>query len=241
MDRRRGGPWRRFRFAAPNSRWSYAHPLTSAQPLDIHGPPILTEYRSPTPVPNSHACEPKPRPATAVGAHTRWTSAQPGHPRPISHRCTGISNARTQLSRLRTQAPTRHSRWSYAHPLDKRTAVGPLSSPMISNARIRWHPSPDPPQPSYAHLLDKRTAVGHPWPADTDVPIPTPVPNSHACAPKPRPATAVGVTHTRWTSAQPLDLHGPPISHRCTDLQRPYPTLTPAHPTDASRPTARRG
>ena len=45
--------------------------------------------------------------------------------------------------------------------------------------------------------------------------------------PDSRPGARVGVTYTRWTNAQPLDIHAPPISNACTDLQRTYPTLTP--------------
>lgn len=55
----------------------------------------------------------------------------------------------------------------------------------------------------------------------------------HAAAehlrPDPGPA-AVGVRYRRWTNAQALEKSGPPTSHGCTDLQRPYPSLTPLGP-----------
>ena len=127
--------------------------------------------------------------------------------------------------------PWRRFRFCAEQPLELRTPVGQAHcSRWTSTAADRSHrgtdlqrpyltltpahPSPDPPQPLElrAHPLDKRTAVGHPWPADlslyTDLQRARTNPRS-APAPKPRrPATAVGVTH-RWTSAQPLDLHGP--------------------------------
>ena len=51
-----------------------------------------------------------------------------------------------------------------------------------------------------------------------------------------RLCAGVGVTHGGWTNAQPLEVHGPWFSNACTDLQRMYPTLTPAVPARDSRP-----
>ena len=55
---------------------------------------------------------------------------------------------------------------------------------------------------------------------------PTPVPSSHAWRTQLSPGAGVGVMYTRWTNAQPLEIHAPPISNARTDLQRTYPTLT---------------
>ena len=41
-----------------------------------------------------------------------------------------------------------------------------------------------------------------------------------------RLCAGVGVMYGGWTSAQPLEVHGPRFSNACTDLQRLYPTLT---------------
>ena len=41
-----------------------------------------------------------------------------------------------------------------------------------------------------------------------------------------RVETGVGVAYSGWTTALALDIHGRSISHRCTDLQRMYLSLT---------------
>ena len=97
------------------------------------------------------------------------------------------------------------------------------------------------------HALELRTAVGQPhsrWTSTARGSL-TDVPDSNRCTqlqrlcatdparthsearPRPTPNTRAGLKDSRWTTAQPLDIHGPQISHRCTQLQPMYPTPTP--------------
>ena len=97
-----------------------------------------------------------------------------------------------------------YARWTNAQPLD-------IHAPPISNACTDL-------QRTYPAL----TAVGRRTP---DRCTPTLPPGADA-EPDSRPGARVGVMCARWTNAQPLDIHAPPISNACTDLQRTYPTLT---------------
>ena len=50
------------------------------------------------------------------------------------------------------------------------------------------------------------------------------------------PGAGVGLMYARWTNAQPLELPAPPMANARTDLQRTYPTLTPAGQRGARLP-----
>ena len=173
------------------------------------------------------------RPRARVGLmHGGWTTAQP-----LELHGPSISNARTDLQRpyptltpvgrppapvqaleLCTYAGQAHRRWSCT------ARRSPTHAP-TSNARTQLSRLCAGERPTFARPSGSTTAqhVTHQTvtarPSDsrqpTDPGPPTP------------PRADVGVMYKGWTTAQPLELHGPSISNARTDLQRPDLTLTP--------------
>ena len=194
---------------------------TTAQPLELHGPSISnarTDLQRPYPTLTPVGRPPAPAQAldlcTYVGqAHSRWSRTARRSPTPVP-----ISNARTQLSRLWVGRPPRCRRWSCT----ARRSPTPVPT---SNARTQLSRLCAGERPTFARPSGSTTAqhVTHQTvtarPSDsrqpTDPGPPTP------------PRADVGVMYKGWTTAQPLELHGPSISNARTDLQRPDLTLTP--------------
>jgi len=104
--------------------------------------------------------------------------------------------------------PGSRRRWSYVHPLDKRTAVGVARGVDLQHAYR---------SPTCVPISNVRTQLSRLWVGAR--------PGRRRWTRLPARA-GVGVTFTRWTNAQPLELHGAWISNVGPDLQRTYPTLT---------------
>jgi hypothetical protein len=143
---------------------------------------------------------------------------------PSEHQQGLVSSA--DPSRLRVSAPTTPAR---GRRPDSRLAQALELCTPVGQTHSRWSCTGRG-SPTCVPISNVRTDLQRAYRS------PTYVPNSHGSGsvhalgagvgPDSRPSAGVGVMFTRWTNAQPLELHGAWISNVGPDLQRTYPTLT---------------